>query len=526
MEIRQQCVAPVIGWRPASSLKDFRPIFLRRRPAAAPRRLAFLLLAFGAVRLPAEVRCAKLFGDHMVLQREMPVPVWGEAAPREAVTVAFAGQALTAVADASGRWRVTLDPLAASAEPRTLTVRGTNILTYADVLVGEVWFCSGQSNMEKPFGPRKGQRPIDDQELEVAAAHYPLLRLYQVPRTDLPQDGPGRFAWLPCSPEALRASDFSAVAYYFGQQVHQVLGVPVGLIHSSFGGTYIDAWMPAAAFAAPALQGQEKRRYPAWVPGVQPTELYQSMVAPYAPYAVRGFLWYQGETNLMGGDVALYGSKQTALIAAWRKAWGRPGAPFYGVLLAPMEYSLWGKFPLSNAALPAFWEQQIRALSAPHTGYAVITDTVANLHDVHPTAKRPVGQRLARLALADTYGRTDIPAHGPTFVRLRATGRHLELTFDHAEGLRARDSRPLTGFTIAGSDQAFQPAQALIQVAAILVSSDTVAHPVAARFAWQETAQPNLVNEAGLPAAPFRTDDWPLDYLRPAPVNDGGPPAR
>jgi len=490
-----------------------------KKPPLLLLTLALLLARAAVAPLAADVRSAKLFGDHMVLQREQPVPVWGEAAPGERVTVEFAGQVKSAVADAAGRWRVTLDALAVSAEPRSLVIRGTNTLTFRDVLVGEVWFCSGQSNMEKSFAPHKGQRRVNDHDLEVAAAQNPQLRLFQVPRPDLPQEGPGKFHWRPCDALALQESDFSAVAYFFGQQVQRVLGVPVGLVHSSFGGTFIDAWLPPAAFATPPLQGLEHRHYPAWVQGVQPTELYQSMVVPYAPFAVRGFLWYQGETNLMDGDVALYATKQTALIAAWRAAWEMPAAPFYGVLLAPMDYSRWEKFPTTAEAEPAFWEQQVRALSAPHTGYAVTTDLVADTHDIHPSNKRDVGLRLARLALAETYGRADIPARGPTFTAMRVEGNHIELSFDHADGLRARDGRPLTEFTISGPERTFQPALARIEQGRVIVSCDRVEQPVAVRFAWRETANPNLVNDAGLPAVPFRTDDWPLTYLRPVPDN-------
>ena len=290
--------------------------------------ICVLLLGTAQVSLQADVHCSPLFSDHMVLQRDQPLPVWGEAAPGEAVTVAFAGQTQSATADPAGHWRVTLAPLPASTEPRSLTIRGHNELDFTDVLVGEVWFCSGQSNMEKFFGPRKGQKPVDNQDLEVAAANHPQLRLFQVPRTDLPQVGPAVLHWLPCSPETLRQSGFSAAAYFFGLQLHQTLNVPVGLVHSSFGGTYIDAWMPPEAFAKPPLAGLEHHKYFAWVKGVQPTELYHSMVAPYAPYAVRGFIWYQGETNLMAGDVALYQAKQTALIAAWRKAGTFAGLEF------------------------------------------------------------------------------------------------------------------------------------------------------------------------------------------------------
>jgi len=498
-------------------------ISFTRRPGLC-RSLTYVLLALAAT-LHAEIRCPPLFGEHMVLQRDRPVPVWGDAAPGERVTVEFAGQTTATSADQKGHWRVTLAPLTANVEPRTMIIRGSNALAFSDVLVGEVWFCSGQSNMEKPFGPRKNQKPVDNYELEVAAANYPRLRLFQVPRTDLKQEGPGVFHWLPCSPEALTISDFSAAAYYFGRQVQQTLGVPVGLIHASFGGTRIEAWMPREAFDDPPLKGLENQRYFAWVKGVQPTELYQSMVAPCAPYALRGFLWYLGETNCMDGNVALFAEKQTALIAAWRKAWGLADAPFYGALLAPFDYSQWEKFPVNAEALPAFWTEQIKALSAPRSGYAVTTDLVADLHDIHPTNKREVGLRLSRLALAETYGRADIPARGPTYTSMKVAGETVELAFAHAEGLRTRDGLALTGFVVSGKEQDFQPALARVEGGKIIVSSTGVKEPVAVRFAWHETANPNLVNAAGLPAVPFRTDDWPLLYLRSAPA-DPAPAAK
>lgn len=475
------------------------------------------LVAAGGLACSAAVRCPRLFDDHMVLQREKAVPLWGTASPGETVTVSFAGQTKSAKAGEDGRWRLSLDPLPASAEPRTLAVQGENRLEFADVLVGEVWFCSGQSNMEKPLGPRVRQQPTDDYELELEASRYPLLRLFHVPRTDLKQDKPGALHWLRCDPEALRSTEFSAAAYYFGRQLSQVLGVPVGLIHSSFGGTRIEAWLPVEGYADPALRGLEKEKYQAWVPGVQPTELFASMVEPYAPYGVRGFLWYQGETNCMLPD-PLYAKKQAALIAQWRRVWEAPEAPFFGVLLAPYEYSKRPQAAVTSEALPAFWEEQAKALSAPHTGYVVTNDLVSDLRDIHPTAKREVGHRLARLALADVYGRGDIPARGPRFVSLKAVAGALELAFEHAEGLRTRDGLAPDNFSVAGEDRVFRAADAKIEEGRVVLRSPAVPKPVAARFGWSEDARPNLVNQSGLPAEPFRTDDWALVLTRPTPA--------
>jgi sialate O-acetylesterase len=490
-------------------------------PSALLRRLLIsLVFLFGSLlALRAEVTCPPIFSDHMVLQRDLPAPVWGRATPGEQVTVEFAGQRHTATATPAGDWRIILRPLRTSREPRPLTIRGTNTLTFTDVLVGEVWFCSGQSNMEKPFGPRKGQKPVDHSETEVAAANHPQLRLFQMPHSGKSKAGDATQQWLVCSPEALTQSGFSAAAYYFGRELLTTLDVPIGLIHSSFGGTRIEAWMPSTAFSpSPELRDLPQQKYQAWVPGVQATELYASMVAPFVPFALRGFLWYQGEANCMEADIALYPAKQRALIAAWRAAFQRADAPFYFALLAPFDYSRWEKFPkkLTPEALPAFWEAQARTLDVPNTGLIVTTDLAGNVHDIHPTNKKDVGLRFARLALKETYGKKKIPAHGPRFAKFQPlTGARLRVTFTDAAGLRSRDGQPLTDFQIAGLDGVFYPATATVEKNAVIVSSPQVPAPAAVRFAWHETATPNLVNAASLPAVPFRTDTQPIRLERP-----------
>jgi sialate O-acetylesterase len=473
-----------------------------------------------AVALRAELACAPVFGDHMVLQRDLPVPIWGTATPGDLIAVRFAGQEKVATADAAGRWLVRLDPLSAAADPRELTITARNPKSeienrkFQDVLVGEVWFCSGQSNMEKPLGPRSGQKPTDDYEAELTRADCPTLRLFQVPHHARARAGDGTMQWHPCGADALMQTKFSAAAYYFGRELQRELGVPVGLIHASFGGTRIEAWMPPEAFAAdPALRDLPGRTYQAWVKGVQATELYGSMVAPFAPFALRGFLWYQGEANVMNAEHREYAVKQRALIRAWRDAWGRPDAPFYCAQLAPFNYSRqknWEK-QLTPLALPAVWEAQVESLDVPHTGIIPTSDLVADLRDIHPTNKRDVGLRFARLALVDAYGR-DIAGQAPRVQAVERAGPASFLVgFAHAAGLRT--TGPLESpryFEIAGSDRVFHPADATIVGNKIEVYSPVVAEPVALRFAWDEAATPNLVNAAGLPALPFRTDDWPL----------------
>ncbi len=490
-----------------------------------PLVLVSTLLAFAVTAL-ADVRCAAVFGDHMVLQRDRAVAIWGDAAPDESVTVEFAGQSVATRADADGRWRVRLAPLPASAESRSLTVRGRNTVVLSDVLVGEVWLCSGQSNMEKPLGPRRGQKPTDHYEEAIRSANHPLLRLYQMPQYGRPQKGVLGLQWVVCTPDSVAQTEFSAAGYYCGRELQQALGVPVGLIHSSYGGTQIETWIPDHAFADhPAIRDLRHVQYKTWVKGLQATELYDSMIAPLVPYTLRGFLWYQGETNCMQADGAIYTEKMRALIDGWRAAWNEPDAPWYYVQIAPFDYSKWTTFPklLTPEQLPVFWEAQNRALAIPHTGMVVTTDLVQNLHDIHPTDKKDVGERLARLALAETYGKKDLLAHSPSFAGMRVlAGGREELRFNDAgAGLSTRDGKPPSNFTIAGTDRKFVAAAAAISGDRVIVSSPDVTAPVAVRFAWNETATPNLVNSAGLPAIPFRTDEWPVVVERARPATIG-----
>jgi sialate O-acetylesterase len=486
-------------------------------------------LAVLAATLHAEVKCPPVFGDHMVLQCDRPVAVWGEAAPGEAVTVEFAGQSKSTTAASDGKWQVSLDALATSAEPHALTIRGTNTLTYSDILVGEVWFCSGQSNMEKPLGPRKGQLPTDNYEAELARAACPNLRFFVMPHSGKAKPGSALMRWQSCDATALTNTSFSAAAYYFGRELERELGVPVGLVQSSYGGTRIEAWMPPAAFQSdPALRELETLTYPG-NKGVQPTKLYQAMIAPFVPFAVRGFLWYQGESNCLNAESSLYTAKMRALIASWRAAWGDADAPFYYVLIAPYAYSEWTETEprLSPVALPAFWEAQVQALAVPHTGLITTTDLVDDVRNLHPTNKRDVGRRLARLALADTYGR-ELAAQAPRVKSARFNGQAaFEIELAYAESLHTADNLAPTCFEIAGEDRVFHPADVRIAGDKIVVSSPLVPKPVAVRFAWHELARPNLVNAAGLPALPFRTDDWPLVLEAPkAEVTTNPEPSR
>jgi sialate O-acetylesterase len=461
----------------------------------------------------AEVKLPAVFSDHAVLQREKPVPVWGTAEAGEKVEVVFGAQRREVVADAQGKWRVTLDALAASAEPADLVVRGTNTITLRNILVGEVWLCSGQSNMEKPIGEQRGQKPVFEAEKEIAGANFPQIRFLKVARQKLAApDKDVEARWEVCTPESIDRVKFSATGYFFGRRIHTDVGVPVGLIDSTWGGTRIEPWTPPEAFAqfpslAPFALAAQK-------PGVAaeesvPSVLYYGMIRPLAPYALRGFLWYQGESNLIDlDDRATYADKMEALIRGWRAAWNDAGAAFYYVQIAPHLYHvLRRRWIISPEALPEFWEAQAEALRVKNTGMAATVDLVDDLTDIHPRNKKDVGDRLVRLALKRTYGRNDIVDSGPALKSWEVRDGQAVLTFDHvAGGLKASDGKALSWFVIAGEDGRFYPADAKIEGAQVWVSSKRVARPAAVRMAWDEAARPNLVNSDGLPAWPFRTD--------------------
>ena len=470
-----------------------------------------------ATSVHAELKLAAIFGDNMVLQQQMPVPIWGWTAPETKVTVQFAGQTKTTRAAADGKWLVKLGKLKASFEPQTLVVTATETQTRTNILVGEVWLGSGQSNMEKPIGKRAGQRPTFNAEAELAAAQYPNIRVFQVEKTlaAKPEKDLTKFnGWRACDSNALDSISFSAAQYFFGREIHTNLNVPVGLIESSWGGTRIEPWTPPVGFASvPKLAnlgqttlGTNK------ISNTRPMAIYNAMIAPIAGFALRGALWYQGESNLMGtnadNDYLTYADKMTALVNGWRELWGEGAFPFYFVQIAPFKYYS-GKTPRANSPemLAEFWALQSQAArQIKHTGMVVTTDLVDDLNDIHPRNKKAVGHRLALLALDETYER-EVISSGPTFRQAKFTVGKAVLKFDRAAGgLSSEDGQPLTWFTIAGADGKFVPAEAKIVGDTVEVSAANITKPTAVRFAWNELAQPNLCNTAGLPAEPFRTD--------------------
>lgn len=428
---------------------------------------------------PADVKLPSVIGSHMVLQRDKPIPIWGWADPGEEVTVEFAGMVGQAKADDAGKWKVTLGAQKANATGQKLRVKGKNVLELDDVLVGEVWVGSGQSNMEWPVSASTNPKET------IAAAEHPNIRLFHVPRIQAAVPLPDvpflpstytRVTWKPCTPASI--PQFSAVLYHFGARLQKDLDVPVGLINSSWGGSPIETWVTSEKSSG---------------------GMYNAMIAPLMPFAIRGVIWYQGESNL--GNGLAYRDKMESLIKGWRKVWGEE-MPFYFVQIAP-----WSGYGKGN--LPLLWEGQAAALKIPHTGMAVVTDLVDDIKDIHPRNKLDVGNRLALWALAKDYGKKGLVYSGPLYTSMKVEGNKVRLSFAHTGGgLSSRDGKPLTEFEVAGEDGKFVPAEAVIEGDNVVVSAAGVDHPTQVRFGWRNTANPNLMNKEGLPASPFRTKDW------------------
>jgi sialate O-acetylesterase len=464
--------------------------------------------------LPDRLRLPEVIADNMVLQRGQRVPIWGWAKPGEAVRVEFGGQKVSTLVKPDGTWELKLKALQASATPAQLVVTAGDSITLTNILVGEVWLASGQSNMEKPLGLQPGQKPCENVEAELAAAHYPQIRLFKVEKgamSKTPLPGLRKFrSWQECSSNALEGGSFSAVGYFFAREIHTNLNVPVGIIASSWGGTRIEPWTAPEGFAAVKSVAEFGRAQPGTneITKVRPQEIYNTMIHPLVPFAIRGALWYQGESNCIAETNRLiYADKMEALIKGWRKVWSQGDFPFYYVQLAPYRYAARKQTPpISPDALPLTWAAQARALRIRNTGMAVIHDTVTDLGDIHPVRKREVGQRLAGLALHQTYGRVDWVSSGPTVGRVRYSGGAALVRFDHcAGGLVTADGKVPDWFEVAAADGKFIRAEALIDGDAVRCWSPAVPQPVAVRLGWSETAQPNLRNSAGLPVTPFRS---------------------
>jgi sialate O-acetylesterase len=491
-------------------------MFCRGMGVMHMRRLIWMVAALAAaVQAQANVALHGLFTDHMVLQRGGPVPVFGTATPGEQVTVTFARQSRATVADTDGRWRVELRAMKASAEPASLTVAGENTITLQNVVVGDVWVCSGQSNME--WSMKQIHRPED-----ILSAEFPMIRQFKVPRSASPEprtDVQGE--WAVCTPASV--PEFTAVGYYFARRVHQETGVPIGLIAAAVGGTPIEPWIPPEGLA----RIPEDKRTPVSIHFATSAwhQLYFGMIRPLMDFPIKGVLWYQGESNAIFNEdpdrEETYLHKKRALISSWREAWKIGDFPFYFVQLSSFQRP--NDIPEGGDAWARICTAQLRTLSVPRTGMAVAIDLAdpGNPGDIHPKNKLDVGERLALWALAKDYGMRRLVHSGPLYKAMKVEGGRIRISFDHiGSGLMVAAKRGyaptapepegrLRRFAIAGADRKWVWADAVIDGKTVVVSSPDVSEPVAVRYAFSTNPDGcNLYNQEGLPASPFRTDDW------------------
>ncbi|MCA9003925.1 MAG: sialate O-acetylesterase [Planctomycetaceae bacterium] len=490
----------------------------------------------------AEIKLPAIIGDHMVLQQGQKNPLWGWADPGEKITVTVNGQTHSATADDNGKWKVTLEPLKVGG-PYEITIKGKETITLKDVLSGEVWICSGQSNMAWTVGSS------NDADLEIMTANYPKIRLISVPQvgTQEPQDN-FNGQWEACTPETVR--NFSGVGYFFGRQLYQTLNVPIGLIDNAWGGSSAEAWVnrkrledePAfkemlekwkqteATYNHDQALAAYKKRMDQWKESVKkakaagkaapqapraprnpltgnhrPSNIYNGVLYPTIGYGIKGVIWYQGESN--ANRAYQYRKLFPYMIQNWRDEWKQGDFPFYWVQLADFRSE---KPEPADSDWAELREAQTMTMDAlPNTGEAVILN-LGEASDIHPKNKQDVAMRLARWALAKDYG-VKVVHQSPRYKSMEVKGNKVILTFDHVGGgLDTFDVTTPIGFTIAGEDKKFVKANAkIVGSDKIEVWSDAVMKPAAVRYAWADNPICNVQNKEGLPVTPFRTDDWP-----------------
>lgn len=512
--------------------------------------IRYLLIALSLILATAtlgQIRPAGVFGDHMVLQQSMPVPVWGWARPAEKIIVKCNDQRQVTNANADGYWIVKLKAMK-SGGPHRLEITGSTTVVFQDVYVGEVWLCSGQSNMDMTVAREdRYWCGVNNEQSEVAAAHYPLIRVFDVPflPTDTIQKNISS-KWEICSPETV--GHFSATAYFFAREIYNRYNVPIGLITTAYGASTAEAWTSGSALVAhPQLKylldeyaakcsaydtskiAQQKYRtaYAQWKVDAEnaialgkdkprepknpdpkndqhsPAVLYNGMVAPLIPFAIKGVIWYQGESN--GPTAKIYSQLMEALIGNWRIDWNQGEFPFLYVQLANHQSIV--NEPVKDDPMVFVREGQLKNLSVKNTGMVVAIDNANpdDPNDIHPKNKQDIGKRLAILAFGKVYNEKVIYS-GPLYKKMTIEGNAIRLWFDHVgDALIAKGDR-LNGFAIAGADGKFTWADALIDGKTIVVSSPQVKNPVAVRYGWAKNPKANLYNAAGLPASPFRTD--------------------
>lgn len=472
--------------------------------------LTTILFLFTSLPSFAEVRLPKILGSQMVLQRNSEVTTWGWADAGETVRITgdWTDEAQVK-ANENGFWQIKLKTPDAGG-PHTLTVAGTNTIKLEQILFGEVWIASGQSNMEMPLAAvSNAYTGILDAAKEIAAAKYPQIRLFQAgnfssekPLEDVEAGismygiPPAECRWNPCSPEKI--PNFSSTAYFFARELHRELNVPIGIIDASWGGTSAETWTPASGLKDLGFTTdlEQAEKLPQKPDEKIPTRLYNGMIHPLRHFTIKGVIWYQGEGNAARADK--YRELFSTMITKWREAFGYQ-FPFYFVQISPFNYQ--------NLNAAYLRESQLQTMSLPKTGMVVTMD-IGDLADIHPKNKQEVGRRLALWALAKDYGKS-IDYSGPIYKDSAVEAGRMRLKFEHTgDGLATRDGQPPSDFQIAGEDKVFYPAQAAIDGNVVVVSSDKVSSPKAVRYGFTSQSMPNLMNKAGLPASSFRTDHW------------------
>ncbi len=480
------------------------------------KKLTTLLFTlFAALSVSAEIRLPSIISSGMVLQREADAKIWGWVEPNTKVTVtpSWITKAITTTSDDNGKWIVTLPTTAVSWSESITISSGKDRVELSDIAIGDVWICSGQSNMEMTFeGSGQLQPTAGAIEALIEASRYPNLRLFSVGRNSQPkvqEDCKVLKEW--CTASSATIVDFSAVAYFFGRTITQVVtDVPIALINVSWGGSRIEAWISADVINALGDKVDVSFSKSTKTANRKIGHLYNGMVAPIVDFAAKGFLWYQGEANRSTPDS--YDELMVAMVDSWRKAWGSDSMPFYAVQLPPFNYTE------GEMTLPKMIEAQSKAIARiPNSGLVGTTD-LGNPHSIHPALKRPVGERLAFLALKRDYGHKEFPNASPTYKSMMIADGAITLSFNNLgaksnslNGYEYQDRRELQGFEIAGEDKVFYPAIAtIIKGQRIKVSSKKVSVPVAVRYAFENNPTCNVQTGYGMPLIPFRTDDWEL----------------
>ena len=497
--------------------------------------IGFLVIVFTCFSSIAQVKVAKIFGSHMVLQRNQQNPVWGTAKAGDKITVLIAGQSHKTITDKVGNWKVKLNPMTAGG-PHEMVVKGENEVVFDDILIGEVWICTGQSNMQWSV------ENSNHSELEILSANYPKIRLISIPLVagPNPQSEIQDANWEACSPQSI--PKFSAPGYFFGERLHQVLDVPIGLINASWGASSLEAWIPRDAIEedykhpefledwdwritqfTDKMMADYTKEYTAWEnagkPGKKmrpprdirigqnrPANSFNGVINPIIGYGIKGSIWCQGESNLGRGHQ--YSELFPILINSWRERWNQGDFPFYWIQIASMKEP--DIEPAENSSWAELREAMSKTLSLPNTGEVISMD-VGEGNDIHYRNKQVMGNRLARLALDNSYD-FDIEGRTPRYKSMKVKGNKIEITFSNIDqGLYAFDSSIIKGFSIAGEDQKFVWAEAkIIGENKVEVYSDKIVNPVSVRYAWSNKPNSNLYDRNGLPVACFRTDSWKI----------------